>query len=167
MTSNQFINRGISNYENSIRSTMTNPVQTSTVKTPKFDMHDRMYYGDSRDRLYISRMRELNIKRNKQEIAPSSYTAYVKNLKDEPDVVDGDVVDGDVVVDERVDDVVNAQPPQVQHTDEKAIMELVYPVGTIYSRNIDELPFDFGKWEKIEHECEEEEHVTHQWVRIF
>ena len=30
-----------------------------------------------------------------------------------------------------------------------SIMDLVYPVGTVYSRNINELPFDFGKWEPL------------------
>ena len=83
MSTSLYINRGISNYSNFVRSNLQNPVQKSEVKKPKFDVHDRLVYGDARDRLYIARMRELEIKRKRNEISQLSYDAYVKNLKNE------------------------------------------------------------------------------------
>ena len=182
MSGSQYINQGISNYTNQVRSTMQNPVQTSSVKTPKFDLHDRMLYGNARDRLYISRMRELNIKRKRQEISPETYDAYVKSLKNEPHEEEeahentGENAAGVACESKGEPTPETPTEPARPPVDEKSLLDLIYPVGTIYTRNINELPFDFGKWELLttppvpeEDDLEEspEQQSLYQWVRIF
>jgi hypothetical protein len=128
-------------------------------------------------------MRELNIKRKRQEISPETYDAYVKSLKNEPheeeevhentDEGAGENTDGATSEPTPENTVETPAHPQV---DEKSLLDLIYPVGTIYTRNINELPFDFGKWELLttppvpeEDDLEEspEQQSLYQWVRIF
>ena len=188
MSTSLYINRGISNYSNSVRSNLQNPVQKSEVRKPKFDVHDKLVFGDARDRLYIARMRELEIKRKRNEISQLSYDAYVKNLKNESineehEFMEDDNEEHEFMEDEFMEDEFmeddNEEHENFKSNDnsitqkltdkynDNYILDLIYPVGTIYSRNINELPFDYGKWELISNQNEEEsEENMFQWVRI-
>lgn len=176
MSTSLYINRGISNYSNLVRSNLQNHVQKSEVKKPKFDIHDRLVYGDARDRLYIARMRELEIKRKRNEISQSSYDVYVKSLKNESnneeqedmeDNEEQEVIENDKEQENFKSNNDSINQKIINKFNDNYILDLIYPVGTIYSRNINELPFDFGKWELISnHNEEESEENMFQWVRI-
>ena len=161
MSNWQYVNQGVSNYENRVRNTLSNPVQRSEAKPPKFDIHDRLMYGSTRDRLYIARLREQQRKGN---VECADVPVEVENEVQTEGETEGESQNVEKEVE--VQNVpAQSPPPQVNM---KEIMDMIYPVGTIYTRNINELPFDFGKWELMdEYIEEEEEHAIHKWVRIF
>lgn len=197
MSGFHMVNHGVNNFKNEVHVAMKNNVQSSEFNRRNFDSHDRMQIGDRRDKLYYARTRELNVKRNRNEIDEESYKAYMKTLngltKNEENETEAETenTDSEVVIindnniSDRIEKRVQTRGSESQNELNETlksriqtrnveiqiheIFNLIYPVGSIYTRNINEMPFTQGKWEKIQlHDYEEDdEEETFSWVRII
>lgn len=170
-------NQGVNNLTNIVRSNYVNPCTNSEVKRNQFDIHDRMARGVAKDRMFISRMRELEIKKNNNEITDESYSAYVNCMSDSN--LASKLINADDKrhsprsigqIDGQIDDSTDCQ---IDDRNDKnnillgQLFDILYPIGTIYTRSINELPFEFGKWSPIDSydECPNEKCNEFKWIR--
>lgn len=170
------INKGINNYINEVRSNKENTIQSSQVQRSRFDNHDRMEIGDRNDKLRFHRQREAFIKMNKITKDEETSIKYTKNIN--PDGTIEETTETEPINTESESIFIHHNetsrniknlPLQSEYTInfQTNIFDKIYPVGTIYSCNLKELPFDIGRWELLtNNNTEEETKDIYQWIRI-
>ena len=104
MSNSPYVNQRVSNYVNRVRNTMQNQVQTSEARPKAFDIHDRLLYGDSRDRLRIARMREMQLRQRYEQREEAALPTEESTTKEEEEVVEQP----------------ESKEPVVQHSDDAA-----------------------------------------------